>query len=293
MLPMKRVLRNSLWVVSAAWLLLASCEEKVRTDVLPPEKLEAILYDYHLAQVMVSDLPSSERYKKDLYFDYVYDKHGVTEAQIDSSLVYYARYPKDLSLIYTYMSSRLERELERIEEEGIEWVRREAVPVSGDTADLWYDAKLIQLTSSPIENRFAFTVPADTNFKAGDKIVWGGDVLFLDEVVDSIRHYLYMNLQVKFANDSLLQVDTLMYASGNYLLEVSDTSKWSIKSVDGEAYLKNADAVSRLLLVSPHLMRYHASMLPDSLQADTTIAAEVLDNAELKVAPNKMEADNR
>ncbi len=290
---MKRVLRNSLLVVSAAWILCASCEEKVRADVLPPEKLEAILYDYHLAQVMVSDLPSSERYKKELYFSYVYDKHGVTEEQIDSSLVYYARYPKDLSLIYANMSSRLEREQVRIEEEGAEWVKREAMPVSGDTADLWYDAKLIQLTSSPIENRYAFTVPADTNFKTGDKIVWGGDVLFLDEVADSISHYLYMSLQVKFANDSLLQVDTLMYASGSYLLEVADTSRWAIKSVDGAAYLKNADAISRLLFVSPRLMRYHANMLPDSLLTDTIIPAEVLDKAELKMDPNKMEADNR
>ncbi len=285
---MKRVVRNSLLVASAIWLLLASCVEKARTDVLSPEKLEAILYDYHLAQVMVSDLPSSERYKKDLYFDYVYYKHGVTEEQIDSSLVYYARYPKDLSLMYTNMSSRLDRELERVEEGGIEWVKREAVPVSGDTADLWYDAKLIQMTSSPIDNRYAFTVPADTNFKAGDKIVWTGDVLFFDEVVDSIRHYLYMNLMVKFANDSLLQVDTLLYASGSYLLEVPDTSKWTIKSVEGEAYLKNADAVGRLLLVSPHLMRYHANTLPDSLQADTAITAGVLEKAELKVASSKM-----
>lgn len=285
---MKRVVRNSLLVASAIWLLLASCVEKARTDVLSPEKLEAILYDYHLAQVMVSDLPSSERYKKDLYFDYVYDKHGVTEAQIDSSLVYYARYPKELSLIYTNMSSRLDRELERVEEGGIEWVKREAVPVSGDTADLWYDVKLIQMTSSPIDNRYAFTVPADTNFKAGDKIVWTGNVLFFDEVVDSIRHYLYMNLMVKFANDSLLQVDTLLYASGSYLLEVPDTSKWTIKSVEGEAYLKNADAVGRLLLVSPHLMRYHANTLPDSLQADTAITAGVLEKAELKVASSKM-----
>ena len=237
---------------------------------------------------MVSDLPSSERYKKDLYFDYVYDKHGVTEAQIDSSLVYYARYPKELSLIYTNMSSRLDRELERVEEGGIEWVKREAVPVSGDTADLWYDVKLIQMTSSPIDNRYAFTVPADTNFKAGDKIVWTGNVLFFDEVVDSIRHYLYMNLMVKFANDSLLQVDTLLYASGSYLLEVPDTSKWTIKSVEGEAYLKNADAVGRLLLVSPHLMRYHANTLPDSLQADTAITAGVLEKAELKVASSKI-----
>lgn len=285
---MKRVVRNSLLVASAIWLLLASCVEKARTDVLSPEKLEAILYDYHLAQVMVSDLPSSERYKKDLYFDYVYDKHGVTEAQIDSSLVYYARYPKELSLIYTNMSSRLDRELERVEEGGIEWVKREAVPVSGDTADLWYDVKLIQMTSSPIDNRYAFTVPADTNFKAGDKIVWTGNVLFFDEVVDSIRHYLYMNLMVKFANDSLLQVDTLLYASGSYLLEVPDTSKWTIKSVEGEAYLKNADAVGRLLLVSPHLMRYHANTLPDSLQADTAITAGVLEKAELKVASSKI-----
>lgn len=280
---MKRKLRNSLLVASAVWLLLASCGEKVRTDVLLPEKLEAILYDYHLAQVMVSDLPSSERYKKELYFDYVYDKHGVTEAQIDSSLVYYARYPKDLSLIYANMSKRLERELERIEEEGIEWVKHEAVPVSGDTADLWYDARLMQLTSSPIANRYTFTVPADTNFKTGDKIVWGGDVLFLDEVTDSIHHYLYMNLQVKFANDSLLQVDTLMYASGSYLLAVSDTSKCPIKSVDGEAYMKSTDAVSRLLLVSPYLMRYHTNLLSDSLQTDTITTAEDLDKAGLKV----------
>lgn len=289
---MRRMLRNSLLLV-AVLSLLSACAEKSKGDVIPPDKLEDVLYDYHLAQVMISDLPSSQRYKKDLYFDYVYDKHGVTEAQIDSSLVYYARYPKDLSLIYTNMSSRLDRELERIEEGDIEWVKRKAVPVSGDTADLWYDAKLIQLTSSPIDNRYAFTVPADTNFKAGDKIVWSGDVLFFDEVVDSIRHYLYVNLMVKFANDSLLQVDTLMYASGNYLLEVPDTSKWTIKSVDGEAYLKNADAVSRLLLVSPHLMRYHANMLPDSLQADTAITADVLGKAELKVSPNKMKVGNR
>jgi hypothetical protein len=76
---MKRLVRNSALASCLVLLLLVSCGEKNRrADVLAPKKLEAILFDYHLAQVMINDLPSTERYKKDLYFDYVYEKHGVT-----------------------------------------------------------------------------------------------------------------------------------------------------------------------------------------------------------------------
>lgn len=291
-LVMEIVRRNSWLVALAALLLLSSCREKQRADVISPKKLEAVLYDYHLAQVMIGDLPSSERYKKDFYFDYIYDKHGVTEELFDSSLVYYARYPKELSVIYEKMAGRLERELRRVEEEGAEMVHREAIGVSGDSADLWYDARIIQLASSPLENRYAFTVPADTNFKAGDKIVWEGDVLFLNEVVDSTRHYLYMNLQVKYANDTLRQVDTLLYASGNYLLQVVDTSGWMIKNVSGSAYLKNVDAVGCLLMVSPSLMRYRAAESSVSLSVDT-VSADISDEATIKVASGKQTVERR
>ena len=64
MLLMRRALRNSLQLVAVVVLsLLSACADKPKGNVIPPDKLEDVLYDYHLAQVVISDLPSSERYK--------------------------------------------------------------------------------------------------------------------------------------------------------------------------------------------------------------------------------------
>ena len=223
--------------------------------MLAPEKLEAVLYDYHLTQVMVNDMPSGERYKKDLYFDYIYDKHKVTKADIDSSLVYYARYPRELSEIYARLSKRVDSDIARIEAAEVPIVKREAVSVVGDSVDLWYDVRIIQMTVSPFGNRYFFTVPVDTNFKAGDRIEWGGKALFLNVITDSLHNYLYLNLTVTYDNDSLIVADTLMYASGNYNLVVADTSDVIVRSINGSAYLKGQESADRVLLAQPYLLR--------------------------------------
>ena len=252
-----RVNRSFLLFASALSLLFAACSERKPSDVLEPSKLESVLYDYHLVQSIINDMPSSERYKKDLFFDYVYDKHKVTQAELDSSLVYYARYPKELSEIYASLSERITRDIQRIEESEMPEVKREPISVSGDSVDLWYDARVIQLMSSPLSSRYAFTIPADTNFKSGDHIEWGGEAILLNTVSDSLRNYLYLSLTVAYANDSVQVADTLMYASGNYHLSVVDTTDVQVKSIKGAAYLKGYEASHNVLMVHPYLLRNH------------------------------------
>lgn len=254
---MRKNRTNKIWILLAVVVLLVACHNGRPSDVLPPEKLEAVLYDYHLVQVIVNDMPSNERYKKDLYFDYIYDKHKVTKAEIDSSLVYYARYPKDLSDIYVRLSARIESDIQRIEEADIPVVTREAISVVGDSVDLWYDASLIQLMVSPINNRYSFMVPVDTNFKSGDHIEWGGKALFLNTVTDSLHNYLYLNLTVTYDNDSLIVADTLMYGTGDYRLTVTDTSDVLVKSINGSAYLKGQENTNHVLMIQPRLLREH------------------------------------
>lgn len=254
---MKRKLRNSLLAITAAMLTLVSCGEDKRSDVIPPKKLESILYDYHLAQVMISDLPSSERYKKDLYFDYIYDKHGVTKDQIDSSLVYYARYPEDLSDIYTRLSSHIERNIQHIEHEKQLAKVRSAKAVEGDSADLWYDTRLIQLHPSELTNHFSFIIPNDTNFKANDRLAWNGEVQFLHAEADSLNRYLQLAFTAEFANDSLLSVDTVLYTTGSFHLQIADTAGMQLNKLYGNVYYKNNDTVtSGVLLHQIELMRY-------------------------------------
>ena len=92
-------------------LALLSCEVKMPDDIIAPDKMEKLLYDYHLVQSMSSEYASDE-YKEKLYFKYVFAKHNVTEAEFDSSLVWFNRYPKHMFRIYQNLEQRLEGEVE-------------------------------------------------------------------------------------------------------------------------------------------------------------------------------------
>lgn len=267
---MKKWINRLFLIMGGVLLMFSSCADRRGAEVLPTSKLEAVLYDYHLAQVIVNDLPSSQRYKKELYFDYVYDKHGVTKAEVDSSLVYYARYPEGLADVYTRLSERIETDIKRISDEDKPLKVREAKPVVGDSANLWYDVNFVEMNASPLMgNRYFLTIPTDTNFKSLDRLVWEGKVLFLDGMVDSLHKYIHLNLKVTYMNDSIASVDTLLYASGQFAIEVCDSA--IVKSINGAAYLKSNNASERLLILSPSLMRYRHS---STLMVDSTSIKE-------------------
>lgn len=46
--------------------------KKIPSDVIQPEVMEPLLYDYHLATTLSSDLVYTENYKKDAYLNYVF-----------------------------------------------------------------------------------------------------------------------------------------------------------------------------------------------------------------------------
>ena len=92
-------------------MTLFSCKVEIPDSVLPPEKMEAILYDYHLTASMTTTY-ASVSYKEKLMYTYVYDKHGVTKEEFDSSLVWYNRYPKHIKEIYANLETRLQQEVD-------------------------------------------------------------------------------------------------------------------------------------------------------------------------------------
>ena len=255
-----------------ALLLCFACSGKRNDEVLPSAKLEAVLYDYHIAQAIVNDLPASQRFKKDLYFDYVYSKHGVTKAEVDSSLVYYARHPKGLSEIYENLSVRVKADLQRLDNEDKPLPVRQPQPIVGDSANLWYDVLFVEMNASPLDNRYSLTIPTDTNFRPLDRIVWGGEVVFLDDEVDSLYKYIHLNLRVAYMNDSIVTADTLLYTSGSFSISVTDSAV--VKRVDGEAYLKSTDADERVLILSPSLMRYRGSSDTLTVVADSAVVEQ-------------------
>ncbi|MBO4443395.1 MAG: DUF4296 domain-containing protein [Bacteroidaceae bacterium] len=289
-------------------LLLASCKVERPSDVLSPKKMETVLYDYHLAQVMCNDLNGQDRYKRELYMNYVYEKHHVTRAQVDSSLVWYARYPKDLSAIYEHLDKRVDAEIARLNEKRAEAKRYEPKPVEGDTADVWYERHLVLLSTSVLNNILTFTIPADSNFHARDNFEWTFNVIFVPsntllydtlstiqadtlmlaaadslceegvelpadtliaqtsdschlskdsvQYVSRFRSRLVASLRIKYTNDSIIGVDTLLYDNGHILLSLQNKDSVAIREVYGSLWYKSEDAEDQIITSSHHLTRY-------------------------------------
>ena len=96
---MSRKLNRILLVGGLA--VLCSCKPSIPRDVIDPDDMEDILYDYHLADAAANLNSDSTRfYNARLYQLAVLKKHGVTEAQFDSSMVYYTRHTEKLYAIY-------------------------------------------------------------------------------------------------------------------------------------------------------------------------------------------------
>ena len=93
-------MKNKLWIFVLSACFLLGCGKQIPGDILQPEQMEDVLYDYHLSVSMTNNLTIDEFYKKKAFQDYVFKKHHITEAEFDSSMVWYTRHTAELAEIY-------------------------------------------------------------------------------------------------------------------------------------------------------------------------------------------------
>ncbi len=106
----KRIIHYSLFIILCAAVFTA-CRPR---NVLSPKQMEDVFVDLHTAEGMIeiSGLNyGHDEYLKG-YFQSVLDKHGITQAQFDSSLVWYTSNPVIFEKIYPKVVERLEKQAE-------------------------------------------------------------------------------------------------------------------------------------------------------------------------------------
>jgi len=111
---MHRLTKNSRFYITLLIVstLLCACRPK---GILHSWEMRELLVDLHktdaLFQVMGMQHSPSET--KAVYYAQVLDKHGVTQAQFDSSLVWYTAHPQLFDKIYPKVIAELKAEEER------------------------------------------------------------------------------------------------------------------------------------------------------------------------------------
>ena len=88
---------------------LFSCKPSVDDEYIQPDEMEDILYEYHLAEEIArlngGDSLSIRSFKANIL-----NKYGVSQAELDSSLLYYNRHTKVLHDIYKNLVERFTNE---------------------------------------------------------------------------------------------------------------------------------------------------------------------------------------
>lgn len=267
---MKALYRAFLGVLLWGCLLtfLQACKPSIPSEYLSKGKMEDILYDFHIAEEMANIDPASDEHADMItYRAAVLKKHGVTEAEFDSSMVYYTRHTKLLHDIYVKLGDRLTAEAQSLGADVSNMNQYGAIS-SGDTANVWNGAQ--SYVFSPYEpfNYSSFAIPVDSGFHKGDKLIMDFDAQFIFQ--DGMRDGVAV-LAITLGNDSVVSTNVRVCSSQHYTLQVEDRDSLGIKSVKGYFLLNSGDFSSSsgsfttlklMFLQNIKLVRMHAAKAP-------------------------------
>lgn len=177
-------MRKAATFLLSLWLCLlvgVSCID--RPDyVLDEEQMVDLLVDVHkaegLMELQAGNLSGQETQKAIMAAVLV--EHGVSRAQYDSSLMWYARHLKELVRVYSHVDERLVAEQEmwsNMTTDRKDFLTSEA----GDSVQLWTLRNYLVLDRSRFLERRFWEMESDSNFMAGDTLRWTFDVEHLTE----------------------------------------------------------------------------------------------------------------
>lgn len=220
-----------LFLLASLWLTF-SCKPQVPDEYLQPNELEDILYDWHIAEAMAEANGEDEngKYNQTYYRQAVLKKYNITQAELDSSLVYYMRHADRLHKIYENISKRLGDEALALGASADEINRYGDMKSAKDTSNLWTGVPACALMTMAPYNVLSFEIEADSSYHKGDKIILSFNSLTVGR--DGVKEGVAL-LAVQFENDSVASNRVRISSNMNYSVTVSDGDMKGIKAIRG------------------------------------------------------------
>lgn len=256
-------------------MMAVGCKPKVPSEYVQPDELEDMLYEYHVAEAMARNGGMDADYKQTEYFLAVLEKHNVTEAVFDSSLVFYYSHAERLKEIYLRVHERLVSDAKKLGASVGDINRYSQYSETGDTANIWRDETAMLLIPRPTKNRFDFVVKADSTFKLGDSFMFQ---FMTEHIWQSGSKDAVVCIKTTYEKDSVIQTVNHVSISGIAQLRVPSNRTLNIKELRGFIYLPQNDDdmdARRLMFISQiQLIRFHDKEIQEQHENDVTEATE-------------------
>lgn len=253
-------------------VLLVSCENDTPKGIMPEAQMENILYDYHRATAMADKGGGDASQRRYVLVQKVFEKYGVSEADFDSSMVYYSGNALILKNMYERIDARLKRESVEVGA-GLQTDAYANLSSEGDTARIW-GQKNLWLRNDAGENVLSVTLSPDSTFLLGDTYMMRFRSKFVSK---ERRKEAYALFTARFDNDSV--VSEVSRVSGDLETELSIpecefTRKHHLKQLTATFYLNYAspDPLMLWMVSNPQIIRFrHPQPMADSVATDSTL----------------------
>ena len=207
---------------------MISCKPSVPAEYIQPDDMEDLIYDYHVAQGIAMQQDGNQDYNRRLNFELVLKKHGLTQAQFDSSLVYYYTRADRFQEIYKHVQERLNNEAEKYGAAVSDGPMATA-SLNGDTAEVWKGNRALMLLNDRPYHLYQFTQKADTSYRAGDSFMLSMNTTWL---MQQGNRQATVYMAITYANDSTVKQYSTVSSSGITTLRIP-YCKERVKEIKG------------------------------------------------------------
>lgn len=213
-------------------LILCACENRPR-GVLSQNNMANVLIDMHLIDASLSEkgLNYSHYSTKASYYNYILKKNGVTQAEFDSSLVWYTKNPKRFENVYIQVNEKLTRFQKEIRNGKYHPV--DTLELGKVKSNIWNKRVKYALTKDSVRTHLDFEI-INYSLMYRDAYV----LKFLQQVAqeDSSKNQRIV-LRIQYENGKTDSVSKPIYNDSllrRYTIRMTAFRKLKIKSISGQ-----------------------------------------------------------
>lgn len=187
-------MRKLYYILLLLPILLVACGRKM---VLDKEEMAQLMADIHIAEAVVdmnsSTFPTDS--SRQALKQSIYEAHGVTSEQVESSYVWYGHHIEDYMAVY-------DRTISIIEERQRDMLTASSqqVLVAGDSVDIWPLANRLELSQRSPLKIISFNIPVDSNWLHHDVFTLNFNIASSMNPVDARMNIEYANGATYFSS---------------------------------------------------------------------------------------------
>lgn len=251
--------KNLTIIITFALLLMtAACKIKRPDNIIPEEKMEKILLDYHMAKAVSNNIGYDDAYKKEAYKNYVLKKYEISESDFDSSFAWYARNTKIFEKIYQNIEKNISSRLETVDNVLRLRENKFIKALSGDSLNVWGASEDYYLTSMPNNSLLMFSEDIDTTFHLNDNLKFKANYNFLK---GNARQKAIATVSILYEKDSIANFSKEITENGYDSIMLNTSAKKEMEKIYLSIYFassyKETGDSTMLHIKDLEFMRYH------------------------------------